>query len=140
MSTVFTQIIDGEIPGRFVWKDERAVAFLTIQPLAMGHVLVVPREEHDHWIDLPEDLGAHLFHVAQTVGQAIDEVWHPRRVGLLVEGFEVPHTHLHVWPAESPEQFDLHQAIQDPDPAQMDDAAEKIRAALVRAGHEQAEL
>ena len=91
MSTVFTKIIEGEIPGRFVWQDERCVAFLSIAPLAQGHTLVVPREEIDHWIDLPEDLAAHLMVVAQRIGKAIDAVWSPRRVGQMIQGFEVPH-------------------------------------------------
>ena len=56
MSSVFTKIIEGELPGRFVWADEQCVAFLSIQPLAQGHVLVVPRREVDAWIDLPEEL------------------------------------------------------------------------------------
>jgi diadenosine tetraphosphate (Ap4A) HIT family hydrolase len=79
MSTVFTRIIAGEIPGRFVWQDERAVAFLSIDPLAQGHTLVVPREEYDHWIDLPEDLAAHLMLVAQRIGKAVDAVWRDRK-------------------------------------------------------------
>ena len=70
MATLFTKIIDGEIPGRFIWKDARAVAFLTIEPMGSGHTLVVPREEIEHWIDVPADLNAHLFDVAQKIGKA----------------------------------------------------------------------
>ena len=70
MSTVYTKIIEGEIPGRFVWQDERCVAFLSIDPLSQGHTLVVPREEYDHWIDLPEDLAVHLMVVSQRIGLA----------------------------------------------------------------------
>lgn len=135
MSTVFTKIIEGEIPGRFVWQDERCVGFLSIDPLAQGHTLVVPREEHDHWIDLPEDLAAHLMVVSQRIGQAIDAVWSPARVGQMIQGFEVPHTHVHVWPADTVEQFQFVNVLRDPDPAWMDEAAERIRAALVKAGH-----
>jgi histidine triad (HIT) family protein len=58
MATLFTKIIDGDIPGRFVWRDERAVAFLTIAPITTGHVLVVPIVEVDHWVDLEPDLAA----------------------------------------------------------------------------------
>ena len=135
MSTVFTKIIEGEIPGRFVWQDERCVGFLSIDPLAQGHTLVVPREEHDHWIDLPEDLAAHLMVVSQRIGQAIDAVWRPARVGQMIQGFEVPHTPVHVGPAETVEQFQFVNVLRDPDPAWMDEAAERIRAALVEAGH-----
>ncbi|MCD1145696.1 HIT family protein [Kocuria sp. LUK] len=135
MSTVFTKIIDGEIPGRFVWRDERAVAFLSIDPLAQGHTLVVPREEIDHWIDLPEDLALHLMAVSRTIGRALDAVWRPARVGQMIQGFEVPHTHVHVWPAQSVEQFQFANVIRDPDPAWMDEAAERLRTALREAGH-----
>lgn len=135
MSTVFTKIIAGEIPGRFVWQDERCVAFLSIAPLSMGHTLVVPRDEIDHWIDLPEDLALHLMAVSRTIGRAVDAVWHPVRVGQMIQGFEVPHTHVHVWPADSVEQFQFANADHHPDPARMDEAAERLRAALAEAGH-----
>ena len=61
MTTIFTRIIDGEIPGTFVWRDEKCVVFLSINPLAHGHALVVPIDEIDHWIDAPAVLTAHLF-------------------------------------------------------------------------------
>ena len=70
MPTLFTRIIDGEIPGVFVWRDPECVAFLSINPMHPGHTLVVPRAEVDHWIDLDPDLAAHLFQVAQTIGKA----------------------------------------------------------------------
>ena len=69
MTTLFTTIIDGEIPGTFVWRDETCVVFLSINPLAPGHALVVPIEEIDHWIDAPAELNAHLFAVAQVIGR-----------------------------------------------------------------------
>ncbi|MCP3425942.1 HIT family protein [Rothia sp. AR01] len=139
MSTVFTKIIEGELPGRFVWKDDQAVAFLSIQPLTHGHVLVVPREEIDHWVDLPAPLAAHLMAVSQAVGQAIDAAFEPRRVGLMIQGFEVPHAHLHVWPTDSIAEFSFDQVDRDPDPEGMDRAAEAIRGALLEAGHREAE-
>ena len=63
MTTIFTRIIAGEIPGTFVWRDDRCVAFLSINPMAHGHTLVVPIEEVDHWIDASPELTAHLFSV-----------------------------------------------------------------------------
>ena len=66
MATLFTRIIDGELPGRFVWRDDRAVAFLTISPIQPGHTLVVPRAEVDNWLDLDPAIAAHLMTVAQT--------------------------------------------------------------------------
>ncbi|MEX3609594.1 HIT family protein [Rothia sp. LK2588] len=135
MATVFTKIINGEFPGRFVWKDERVVVFLTIEPLAPGHVLVVPREEIEHWIDMPAELSARVFEVAQTVGKAIDAVWNPTKVGVEIVGLDVPHVHVHVFPADNVETFNFANVDRDPAAADLDDAAAKIRAALTEAGH-----
>lgn len=135
MSSVFTKIIEGDLPGRFVWRDEQCVGFLSIQPLAQGHVLVVPRQEVDAWVDLPADLAAHLMTVSQSIGKAIDAAFEPKRVGLMIQGFEVPHTHLHVWPTNSIEEFDFANVDQHPDPAVMDESARRIREALIAQGH-----
>jgi histidine triad (HIT) family protein len=98
--SIFTRIIDGELPGHFVWRDDRCVAFLSIAPIREGHALVVPRLEVDHWLDLPPDLAAHLMTVAQRIGQAQQAALNPSRVGLIIAGLEVPHTHLHVIPID----------------------------------------
>ncbi|WP_214369064.1 HIT family protein [Pseudonocardia sp. H11422] len=135
MSTLFTKIIDGELPGRFVWSDDRAVGFLSINPLGPGHTLVVPREEVDHWVDADPELIGHLTAVAQTIGSAVDTVWQPPRVGLIVAGFEVPHLHLHVFPAWEMRAFDFATAAKSVDAAEQDGHAEKLRAALREAGH-----
>jgi len=134
MATLFSRIIEGEIPGRFVWRDDRCVAFLTIAPLHRGHVLVVPIQEVDHWLDLAPDLVAHLFTVAQTVGQAQMAAFSPARVGLIVAGLEVPHAHLHVVPIDSEAELNFTNADPDPSPASLDDAAEALRTALGDAG------
>ncbi len=138
MPSLFTQIIEGKLPGRFVWKDPRAVAFLTIHPLRPGHTLVVPREEYEHWLDLPEDLAGHLFRVARSIGKAIDDAFHPAKVGLMIAGLEVAHTHLHVLPIH--ELADLNPANQDPspEPAALDRAAAAVRASLRKLGHDEA--
>ena len=99
MATLFTKIIDGDIPGRFVWADEVAVAFGTIAPITDGHVLVVPRAEILQLTDAPDDVLTHLMLVARTIGQAQQHAWDAPRAALLVAGFEVPHLHLHVLPA-----------------------------------------
>ncbi len=135
MATIFSRIIAGEIPGRFIWSDEACVAFLTIEPLAPGHTLVVPRREVDHWIDLDRDLNGHLFDVARLIGDAIRYAFNPNRVGLMVQGFEVPHAHLHVWPANSPADFDLAAAERSPDPDALDSAGEQLRSALHDLGY-----
>src|SRR5699024_1723610 len=135
MSTVFSRIIAGEIPGRFIWSDEACVAFLTIEPLAPGHTLVVPRAEVDHWIDLDRDLASHLFDVARLIGDAIRYAFSPARVGLMVQGFEVAHTHLHVWPAASPADFDLAGAERSPTAESLDAAGGLLRSALEDLGY-----
>jgi histidine triad (HIT) family protein len=135
MATLFTKIINGELPARFVWSDERAVGFLSINPLGPGHTLVVPREEVDHWIDAGPDLLAHLTSVSHTIGAAVQKLWEPPRVGLLVAGFEVPHLHLHVFPAWDMAAFDFANAAKSVDAAEQDAHAEKLRDALRAAGH-----
>jgi histidine triad (HIT) family protein len=101
MPTIFTRIIDGEIPGTFVHRDEHCVAFLSINPMAAGHTLVVPVAEVDHWVDLPADLAAHLFAVAHRIGRAQRVAFPCERVGMIIAGYEVPHTHIHVIPTSS---------------------------------------
>ena len=135
MSTLFTRIINGEIPGRFVWKDEEVVAFLTIAPLTQGHTLVVPREEVDSWTHATPELLAKVMDVAQSIGKVQEGLFDARRVGVLMEGFEVDHLHVHVWPAYSTADFEIHNVDHNPDPAVMDATAVKLRAALRSAGH-----
>ncbi|MCW4467031.1 HIT family protein [Glutamicibacter sp. MNS18] len=135
MSTLFTKIIDGQIPGRFVWADDLCVAFLTIGPITNGHTLVVPREEIDEFTDAPDELVAHLMQVAGKIGRAQKRAFGSARAGLMVAGFEVPHLHVHVWPTNSLSDFDLARAEENPDPARMDANAEKLRAALREDGH-----
>src|SRR5688572_22293096 len=98
MATLFTRIIDGEIPGTFVWRDDRCAAFMSINPMARGHVLVVPVEEVDHWIDADSGLTAHVFDVARQLAVAADAAFGCARVGLIIAGYEVPHMHVHVIP------------------------------------------
>jgi len=137
MASVFTRIIRGELPGRFVWKDEKAVAFLTVAPIRKGHALVVPREEIDHWLELPPDLAQHLTLVAQSVGKAIQRAFSPVKVGMMIAGLEVPHVHLHVTPIWNLDDLSFRNAQHDVDPAELDDAAAKIRQALRELGYAQ---
>ena len=134
MAILFTRIIDDEIPGTFVWRDDEVVAFLSINPLNPGHVLVVPRREVDHWIDCPPDLRNRLFEVAQVIGRAIDSAWRPPKVALLAVGLEVPHLHLHVVPIWGMGDVDFSAAA----PAtrdQLEEAAGRIRVQL-RSSHD----
>lgn len=99
MASVFTKIIAGELPGTFVYTDDVCVAFMTINPIARGHLLVVPRVEIDQWTDLPDDISQHCFAVAKRIAHAQKKVLHCERVALIIAGFEVPHCHLHIIPA-----------------------------------------
>ena len=135
MPTIFTRIIDGEIPGTFVWRDERCVAFLSINPMAYGHALVVPIEEVDHWVDVDPSLVAHVFDVARIIGVAQERAFRCERVGLIVAGYEVPHMHVHVIPTNSMSQLSFANAAASVDQADLDAAAAAIRAELQALGH-----
>jgi diadenosine tetraphosphate (Ap4A) HIT family hydrolase len=135
MASVFTRIIAGEIPGRFVWRDEHVVAFLSINPVATGHVLVVPVEEVDHWVDLAPPLWTRVAAVSHVIGRALAEAFEAPRVGQMIAGFEVPHVHVHVFPAQGLDDIGFAGADPDPDPAGLDRAAERIRAVLRQHGH-----
>lgn len=134
MSTLFTQIIDGDVPARFVWRDEHCVAFLTIAPVVPGHVLVVPREEVDHWIDAPPALMDHLVATARTIGAAQLAEFGGERSGLVVQGYGVPHLHLHVFPTASAADFrELDGAPASAE--ELDEAATRLRRRLRALGH-----
>jgi histidine triad (HIT) family protein len=137
MPSIFTRIIDGELPGRFVWRDDRCVAFLSINPLRPGHVLVVPRVEVEHWIDLEPDEWARLTAVSRHIGRALQHTYKPEKVGMMLAGLEVPHVHIHVVPIDSLAHLSFSQADYDPDPAALDEAADRIRAALRELGYDQ---
>ncbi|HEY4913264.1 MAG TPA: HIT family protein [Candidatus Dormibacteraeota bacterium] len=135
MATIFTRIINGELPARFVWKDESCVAFLSIRPLRPGHALVVPRAEIDHWLDLDAGLLAHLTQTAQAVGKAQMAGFKPARIGLMLAGLEVPHCHFHVVPIRGVHDLDFGNQDPNPDPAVMEEAAQTIRRELRKLGY-----
>ncbi|MFI5493920.1 HIT family protein [Actinoplanes sp. NPDC051859] len=110
MPTIFSKIINGELPGRIVWSDDQVAAFLTIAPLTSGHTLVVPRAEIDEWTDLEPELLTRVMTVSHTIGAALKRVFDAPRVGLVVAGFEVPHAHVHVFPAWEMAEFDFTRA------------------------------
>jgi histidine triad (HIT) family protein len=137
LASIFSRIIAGELPARFVWKDELCVVFLSNRPLRPGHALVVPRQEIDHWIDLDTSLLAHLTTVAQSIGVAQMAGFRPARIGLLLAGLEVPHVHFHVVPIRGVHDLDFGNQDPNPDAAIMDDAAKTIRHELRKLGYDQ---
>ncbi|GHE20850.1 HIT family protein [Halomonas urumqiensis] len=129
MASIFTRIIQGEIPGHFVWKDEACVAIMTLNPMKPGHLLVIPREEIDHWDDLPHALAAHLMSVSQRLAKALKRAFPCERVGMLVVGLEVPHVHIHLVPIDAMQDIrveGLPQATSDA----LSEAASRLREAL----------
>ena len=129
MPSLFTRIINGDIPGTFVWRDPEAVGFLSINPLRAGHVLVVPRQEVDHWLDCPPDLRAHLMEVAAVVGRALQSVYGSEKVGLMIAGLEVPHLHLHIVPIDGVHDLDFANAAAA-ERDELETEAARIRQAL----------
>ncbi len=134
MPTVFSLIIEGRIPGTFVWRDDRCVAFMSINPMAHGHTLVVPVEELDHWVDGDPELVAHLFEVTRIIGVAQRAAFGCERVGVILAGYEVPHTHVHVIPTNDMRELSFANAAGSVDRAVLESAAESIRVELRRMG------
>jgi histidine triad (HIT) family protein len=134
MSGVFSRIVAGELPATFVWRDDRCVAFMSINPIATGHTLVVPVEEIDHWLDAPADLVAHLFDVTRVIGLAQREAFECRRIGVIIAGYEVPHTHIHVIPTNSMADVAFANAARSVERAELEAAGAALRHALRDAG------
>lgn len=129
MPTLFTRIIDGELPGHFVYTDEVAVAFLSIAPLNPGHTLVVPRTEVDHWTDADPAVLHHCMDVAQKIGDAVKKAFDAPRAGVVIAGMEVPHLHIHVFPVWSESDFNFARA-KPSSPEALSAAATRLRTAL----------
>ncbi len=101
MSTIFTKIVQGEIPSYKIAEDDRYYAFLDIHPLAQGHTLVIPKQETDYLFDLDDDLLAGMMVFSKRVARAIEKVVSCKRIGVAVLGLEVPHAHIHLIPINS---------------------------------------
>lgn len=132
MTTIFSRIINGEIPGTFVYRDALCVAFLSINPMANGHVLVVPIEEVDHWIDLSPELSTHLFEVSHRISLALARAFPCERVGLIIAGYEVNHCHIHLIPTESMSQLNFANAAATVSREALESHAQKITEALAQ--------
>jgi len=107
MPSLFTRIVNGEIPCHKVGEDDRFLAFLDIHPLREGHTLVIPKLEVDRFFDLPEDVLSAIMPFAQGVARRITKVVPCDRIGLTVVGLEVPHAHVHLIPLDSMSDMDL---------------------------------
>jgi diadenosine tetraphosphate (Ap4A) HIT family hydrolase len=132
MASVFSKIINGELPGRFVYEDDEVVAFLTIQPMTQGHTLVVPRAEIDQWQDVDSAAFNKVMGIAQLIGKAVCKAFGAERAGVIIAGLEVPHLHVHVFPAYNLTDFGFANVDRDPSPESLDEAQAKIKAALAQ--------
>ena len=130
MATVFTRIIEGDLPGTFVHRDERCAVFMSINPLATGHCLVVPTREVDHWVDLKIDESQHLFTVAHQIAQAQRAAFPCDKVGMIIAGYEVPHAHIHLIPTTNMSQLDFANAAASASREELEEAAEAIRTQI----------
>ena len=130
MPSVFTMIINRELPGRFVYEDDDVVAFLTIEPMTPGHTLVVPRAEVDNWQDIEPELFNKVMAVSQRIGKAVCQAFDAPRAGVIIAGLEVPHLHVHVFPARDLADFGFANVDRNPSPESLDEAQAKILAAL----------
>lgn len=126
MPTIFTRIINREIPGHIVAEDDRFIAFLDIQPLVAGHTLVVPKIEVDYIYDLDDAwlTGLHLF--AKKVARAIEAAIPCERIGISVIGLEVPHTHVHLIPMQSMDDMNFARPKLNPDEQELASIASQI--------------
>ena len=134
MASIFTKIINGEIPGRFVYESEDVVAFLTIEPMTQGHTLVVPRAEIDQWQNIEPAAFARVMEVSQLIGKAVCRAFDADRAGVIIAGLEVPHLHVHVFPARDLSDFGFANVDRNPSPESLDEAQAKIKAALADLG------
>ncbi len=98
MATIFTKIVNGEIPSYKIYEDEKFYAFLDINPLSKGHTLVIPKKEVDYIFDIDDSLLSELIVVSKMIAQAIEKAITCNRIGLMVIGLEVPHAHIHLIP------------------------------------------
>ncbi len=124
--TIFSRIINGEIPCYKIAEDDRFFAFLDINPVNWGHTLVVPKHEEDYIFDLDDDELAAMTLFAKRVAKAIKEAIPRKKVGVTVLGLEVPHAHIHLVPLKCEGDMDFHKKISDPDPEKMKQIAAAV--------------
>lgn len=126
MSSIFTKIINREIPAHIIAEDDSHLAFLDINPLVMGHSLIVPKREVDYIYDLPDEelIQLHLF--AKKVAQAIEKTVSCNRIGITVIGLEVPHAHIHLMPINTMDDMNFSRAKLSPTQEELVSIAREI--------------
>ncbi|MDC1435869.1 HIT family protein [Gammaproteobacteria bacterium] len=139
MTSIFTKILNKEIPGHFVWEDELCFSIMTIQPIREGHLMVIPKMEVNHWDDVPPETAAHLMVVAQKIAKAIKGVIPCKRIGVSVIGLEVPHTHIHLIPIDNMGDLDFSLA-KEISQNRLAATAKAIKKSLQARGYSEAEV
>jgi histidine triad (HIT) family protein len=129
MASIFTKIVNGELPSYKIAETEDFYAFLDIFPLKKGHTLVVPKKEIDYIFDLDDELYKGLFAFAKKVGKAIESVIPCQRIGIAVVGLEVPHAHIHLIPLDGIYDIDFRKPKLKLSEAEFEEIAENIRKA-----------
>lgn len=130
MSTLFTKIVNGDIPSYKIYEDDYYFAFLDIRPMAKGHTLLIPKQEIDYIFDLNEDLLAGYLPLAKRIGKAIESVVPCKRIGIAVLGLEVPHAHVHLIPINTVNDLRFDKSPVKMSEDEMTDLAKAIRSAL----------
>ena len=130
MATIFTRIVNGEIPCYKVAENENFLAFLDINPLQEGHTLVIPKKEVSYIFDVEDELHAGLWNFAKRIGKAIEKVVPCQRIGITVIGLEVPHAHIHLIPLKTMYDMDFRKPKLSYTPGEFREIAGKISAAL----------
>lgn len=130
MPSIFTRIINREIPAHIVAESDDYLAFLDINPLTEGHTLVIPKKEVDYLFDLDDETIAGINVFAKKVAKAIDQVSPCQRVGVSVVGLEVPHAHVHLIPIDSVEDMNFSRMKLSPSKEELAETAEKIKTAF----------
>lgn len=128
--TIFSKIINGEIPSFKIAENEKFYAFLDINPLVMGHTLVVPKIEVDKFLDMPDDYLSEVLLFAKPIASAIEESFPCQRCGLSVVGLEVPHAHLHLIPLSNMDDINFTRKKLSPSEQELRETQEKILRAL----------
>ena len=131
MSTIFTKIVNKEIPCHLIKEDDRFLAFLDVMPLVEGHVLVIPKQEVDYIFDLEPELLGDLMKFAQTIAPAIKKAIPCKKIGVAVIGLEVPHAHVHLVPMNRMLDINFSQEKMKPSAESLAKTAELIRSVLL---------
>lgn len=130
MASIFTRIINREIPGHIIAEDDRFIAFLDINPLVLGHTLVIPKQEVDYIFDLEDDTLADIQVFAKRVAKALRKAIPCKRIGVAVIGLEVPHAHIHLVPMNSADDLNFTRPKLTPSKEALTEVAAKIKEAL----------